>query len=246
VGGPPDKSIAPFLTLVTLNAAGALGAASLLCGSGSVPLLVALHGACMILAWGAMLPLGGILARYFKVTPAQDFPAVTDNPFWWIMHRLLQYGGVAIAAVGLSLILAETHGRFDTLHGRLGLAVMVLVGVQIASPLMRGSKGGPTGTGARPDDPRTWRGDHYDMTPRRRVFEAWHKPVGWSLFVLAAVTILLGASLAGAPVWLFCFLGLVQGTLVLAVLDCGLRRRWVDTHAALWGPSAQTGRLPPA
>ena len=38
---------------------------------------------------------------------------------------------------------------------------------------------------ADPADPATWRGDHYDMTPRRRLFEAWHKTAGWSLIALA-------------------------------------------------------------
>jgi hypothetical protein len=32
---------------------------------------------------------------------------------------------------------------------------------------------------ADPDDPSTWHGDHFDMTPRRRKFEAYHKTAGY-------------------------------------------------------------------
>jgi hypothetical protein len=229
------RRIGPFVALVVVNVVGGLAAVLTLVRSAVLPSALALHGALMIVAWGCLLPLGGIVARYFKVTPAQDFPAAVDNLFWWRMHRTLQYGGLTTAAVALFVVLRQTGGQFDTAHGRCGLVVMVLAGLQLASPLFRGSKGGPTEPGARPDDARTWRGDHFDMTLRRRLFEAWHKPVGWLLIALAQATLLLGAQLAGGPDWLVALLGLMTGALAFAVADCRLHGRWIDTHAAIWG-----------
>jgi hypothetical protein len=223
-------------SLVTTSAVGAGLLAEALLGSGVMTPAMAVHGSLMIWAWGILLPLGAVVARYFKVTPGQDFPAELDNPFWWNWHRRLQYGGVTIATAALATILTETHGRFDTLHAWCGLTVLVFGWLQVVSTWFRGTKGGPTGTNAVSGDARTWRGDHYDMTPRRRLFEAWHKPMGWGVLVLAACTLLLGAHLSGAPAWLFGLLGLLQASFALATLDGHLRGRWVDTYLALWGP----------
>ena len=32
------------------------------------------HARCMVLAWGVLLPLGALVARFFKVLPGQDRP----------------------------------------------------------------------------------------------------------------------------------------------------------------------------
>ncbi len=210
--------------------------AVLLWKSGVVTPAMAAHGALMITAWGLVIPAGGVVARHFKVMPGQDFPRVFDNLTWWSWHRGLQYGGLALATAALVPILAETGGRIDTLHGACGLAVMTLGWLQVLSGWLRGSRGGPTGRGADPGDPATWRGDHYDMTPRRIAFERWHKPAGWCALLLAGVTMLLGIALVGAPDWLLALVGCLQAATVLALLDGRLRGRWVDTYAALWGP----------
>ena len=210
-----------------------------LMAEGSLTEAMAIHATLMIVAWGGMMPLGGIVARYFKVVPGQGFPEVVDNPFWWNWHRGLQYGGLAVATVALAVIFWETGGSIDTLHGSLGVAVMGLGGLQLLSPLFRGRKGGPTDQGADPSDPASWRGDHYDMTLRRHLFEAWHKTMGWGLIVLAAVTILLGIQLVGAPSWLLVLAGMLQAAMLCGLIDGRLRLRWVDTYAALWGPDPE-------
>lgn len=56
------------------------------------------HARLMVLAWGIFLPLGGLVARYFKVTPRQDWPRVLDNKFWWQAHPWFQYTGVLAMA----------------------------------------------------------------------------------------------------------------------------------------------------
>ena len=217
-----------------------------LAASGAVTLAMAVHGALMIAAWGLLIPAGGVVARYFKVMPGQDFPRVVENLTWWRWHQALQYGGVGVATAALGAILSETGGRFDTLHGRCGLAVMALGWLQVASGLLRGSKGGPTDQGADPLDPATWRGDHYDMTRRRHAFEAWHKPAGWAAIALAGVTILLGLRLVGSPAWLLSVVGGLQAALGASVADGVVRRRWVDTYASLWGADPRHPGNPPA
>ena len=225
------------LVLVCLGLlAGAYGLGLALCSATGLPAALAAHAALMITAWGVMMPAGAIVARYFKVTPRQNFPAELDNPFWWRWHRVLQYGAVALSTTGLVVVLSATGGRFDTLHGRLGLVAMTLAWLQVASAAMRGAKGGPTDRRADPREPTTWRGDHYDMSRRRLLFEGWHKRAGWVAVALAGITILLGIDLAGAPVWLVLLVAGMQGGAVLVTIDSALRGRWVDTYAALWGP----------
>ena len=204
--------------------------------SGSFGHTAAIHAALMITAWGMMMPAGGVVARYYKVTAGQDFPAELDNQFWWVWHRTFQYGGLGLATVALGLILTQTDHHGATLHARCGALVMVLGWLQVMATLMRGSKGGPTDALADRRDPATWRGDHFDMTRRRVIFEAWHKPAGWGAIVLAGLTILLGIDLVGAPSWLLVVAGMLQGAAGLAMLDGVLRGRWFDTHVAIWGP----------
>lgn len=231
-----------LLPLTAASLAPVLGWA--LWNTGMVTPAVAAHGAMMLTAWGVLLPAGGIVARYYKVLPGQDFPRIHGDLTWWAWHRWTQYGGTALATSALGVVLSENGGRLDTWHGRCGLTVMALAWLQILSGWLRGSRGGPTGTGADPRDPATWRGDHYDMTRRRRIFERWHKPVGWATLLLADVTVLLGTALVGAPAWLVAAIGGLQAAAVLGVVDGVLRGRWVDTHAALWGvaPRRQSGQ----
>lgn len=222
-----------FVVLVALVLAPAVGFG--LAASGSATPAVAVHAALMLTAWGLLIPAGGVVARYFKVMPEQDFPRVVDNLTWWRWHQGLQYTGVAMSTVALGVILSGTGGQSDTLHGRCGLAVMTLGWLQVISALLRGTKGGPTDSAANPGDPSTWRGDHFDMTPRRRAFEAWHKSAGWAVILLAGVTILLGVQLLGAPAWLLFVVACLQSGICLSLLDGAGRRRWVDTYAAIWG-----------
>ena len=201
----------------------------------ALPPALAAHAGLMIAAWGAILPAGAVVARYHKVRRGQDFPRVFDNPFWWTWHQGLQYSGMALSLAGLALVLSETGGRLATTHGWIGLSVIALGILQVLAGWLRGSKGGPTGSRADPRRPETWRGDHYDMTPRRHVFEGWHKVGGWTALLLAGAAILTGIDLAGAPDWLLAAAGALFAAPALGILDGAARGRWVDTYKALWG-----------
>ena len=201
-----------------------------------------IHGLLMAAAWLALLPAGVLIARFFKVTRSQDWPNALDNQFWWHCHRILNYAGVLLATVGFLWIVSVYKGlSLGSWHGRLGLLTLVLAWLQVASGLLRGSKGGPTDTGADPDDPRSWRGDHYDMTRRRRLFEAWHKSAGYLALALAVPSAWLGLRLIGSAYWIQLLPWLAA--LIFLVLFRRFTRqgRWIDTHEAIWGP-----RRPPS
>lgn len=196
------------------------------------------HGGLMVLAWFVLLPGGALIARFFKVLPGQDFPAVLDSRAWWRAHLLLQYAGSAVAAAALWIAWDALDGVWDWSepHVLIGTAVMALCALQVGSGLLRGTKGGPTDTHADPADPTTWRGDHYDMTLRRRLFEGWHKRAGYAAFLLALPAAWLGLQLVGTPPWTGLLL-LAQAAAFVAVFAVLTRRgRRTDTWTAIWGP----------
>jgi hypothetical protein len=187
------------------------------------------HARLMVLAWGILLPLGALMARYFKVLPSQNWPAVLDNKWWWHGHLALQWSGMALASVGVYLLFNHAqHSPLALFHSTAGWVLMLLAWMQIMGGLLRGSKGGPTA--------EKLRGDHYDMTPHRARFERVHKLVGWACVLGAVAVLLTGLLLADAPRWM----PLVLGLWWLGLL--GLAWRWqtqgrcIDTYQAIWGP----------
>ncbi|MEO0958260.1 MAG: cytochrome B, partial [Pseudomonadota bacterium] len=74
------------------------------------------HGRLMVLAWGALFPLGVLVARYLKVTPKQDWPRELDNKTWWHAHLALQYTAGVAMIVGLVLILLTESGSSTHAH----------------------------------------------------------------------------------------------------------------------------------
>jgi len=156
--------------------------------------LVSWHARMMVLGWGVLAPLAVFVARFFKVTPNQNWPEQLDNQLWWRSHWMGQ-------------------------------------SVQIALGLRRGSKGGPTS----PAPDGSIRGDHYDMTPWRRKFEAMHKTIGYGVLILAALTILLGLWDVNGPRWIW--IAIVTWWVALVCLFVILQKRGmaVDTYQAIWG-----------
>jgi hypothetical protein len=191
---------------------------------------VAWHARLMALAWGLLMPLGAMAARYFKIAPGQDWPRELDNRLWWHAHRTLQYGGMALAALGVALPVCLRSPGASTAgwHGWLGWLLLALGAIQIVGGVWRGSKGGPTAA--------SMRGDHYDMTPRRRWFERLHKSIGWLALLLAVVVIGLGLRAADAPRWMPALLGLWWSLLGIYAWRLQRAGRCIDTYQAIWGP----------
>ncbi|WP_203077345.1 cytochrome b family protein [Falsiroseomonas ponticola] len=233
-----------FLALAAYGGA----VAWLLDAQGYPPAIVA-HGALMATAWGAMLPAGAAIARWRKVTRQQRFPDQLDNQFWWNRHRQLQHGGVALTLAGTAAILAATGGSFYSLHGQIGLGLVLLALAQVALSAARGSKGGPTDPAADPARPETWRGDHFDMTPRRILFERLHKAIGWGSIGAGPIVILLALSILGFPAPLMLLLALPYLALAAFAVLQAWGGRHVDTYVAIWGrlrsPLLRPGVVPP-
>ena len=203
------------------------------------------HGGLMLLAWFVLLPAGALVARFYKVLPRQDFPAVVDSRVWWHAHLALQYGGTLAAGAAFWIVWDRLGGKMDwsNLHAFLGMSVLGICALQVLSAWLRGTKGGPTEKGADPNDPSTWRGDHYDMTRRRRAFEAWHKHAGYMAFLLAVPTAWLGLDLVDAPEAFRWAPFVATGVFIAAFVMLTRRRRRVDTWAALWGPKPPSAAM---
>jgi hypothetical protein len=193
-----------------------------------VGLGVSWHGRLMVLAWGVLIPLGVVVARYFKVTKRQDWPRQLDNKRWWHGHLACQYTAGACMAAGLVIILASGRGGGLWPHGVLGYAVLAFGAVQYIAGWLRGSKGGPSEPSPR--------GDHYDMTTRRKVFEHVHKTVGYAALAAAAATIVTGLWTANAPRWMWLAVGGWWILLLTTALRLEALGRHVSSYHAIWGP----------
>ena len=97
-------------------------------GEKTIPDNIAWHGRIMVLAWGVAMPIALLLARYYKVTPRQNWPQELDNRFWWDGHRLLNYATVAFSIAGASLVWSTTYysGAARDLHACLGWSIVFL------------------------------------------------------------------------------------------------------------------------
>jgi hypothetical protein len=204
-----------------------------------IPQWAVWHGRLMVAAWAVLLPLGIVIARFFKVTAQQSWPQSLDNKFWWRSHLILQYSGIAVMTAATIIVVSHLHSVYSglSIHGMFGWVVVILGWLQVLGGLLRGSKGGPPpiGQSTAPAIP----GDHYDMSRRRVIFEFAHKLGGYLALMLSVVAITLGLRLVNAPTWMF--------VVIVAGWTCGLasfvwlqrRGRCVDTYQAIWGPSLE-------
>ncbi|WP_299738928.1 cytochrome b561 domain-containing protein [uncultured Roseobacter sp.] len=191
------------------------------------------HARVMVLAWGVLVPLGIFIARYFKITPRQDWPRTLDSHFWWNTHRICQYTATLLMVVGLGLILSAPPLTIKAgPHAFLGWAALALAVVQVCGGILRGTKGGPTA----PAPDGSLHGDHYDMTPRRLAFEYVHKAAGYAALALSVAAVLTGLWQANAPNWMWLCLSIWWSGLLAASFILQNRGMAVDTYQAIWGP----------
>ena len=191
------------------------------------------HARLMVAGWGVLVPLGILIARYFKIAPWQRWPETLDSRFWWNTHRICQYSATLLMVVGLWFIWnAPLIQHRPGPHALMGWTVVVLATVQVLGGILRGTKGGPTEPG--PDG--SWRGDHFDMSRRRLIFEYVHKTAGYGALLLSAATILLGLWQANGPNWMWLTLALWWAALLCTAAILQRRGRAIDTYQAIWGP----------
>lgn len=201
-----------------------------------VSFIVSWHGRLMVLAWGVLLPLGILVARFLKITPKQDWPNELDNKCWWLWHLRLQISGGVMMLLGLLLILNKSDPSTDDfIHWYLGWAVCLFGIAQMLSGCLRGTKGGPTDVAAD----GSLHGDHYDMTPYRKAFEYYHKFVGYGVLLLSAAAIVTGMWRSNAPIWMWIGLLGWWGVLLTIAAYGQSRHMAVDTYKAIWGVDRQ-------
>jgi hypothetical protein len=152
------------------------------------------HAVLMTFAWLFLVPLCILVIRFGKPRPTfsglKRKVAIYHREWWWfsahkygmIVAMLLSLGGGIVA-------IAVSNGFSGTVHSVFGILAITLGVVQIMAGWLRGRHGGKYYYTADPNDPSTWFGDHYNMTLRRRIFEAYHKNAGYfaAFCALAAV-----------------------------------------------------------
>ncbi len=194
---------------------------------------VAWHGRAMVLAWGVLVPVGILAARFFKIMPGQDWPRQLDSHAWWITHRVLHYFAALLTLGGVLLVLGGLSSPGGSgRHALFGWAVAVLALGQIVGGWLRGTKGGPTD----PAPDGSLHGDHYDMTRRRLAFERLHKTGGYLALLLASGAIVTGMWRANAPLWMWLGIGLWWAVLLLVFALLQRAGRATSTYQAIWGP----------
>lgn len=194
---------------------------------------VSWHARLMVLAWAFLFPVGVIIARFYKITPGQDWPRVVDNLIWWRCHLVFQIIGGFVVLGALYFILTNPGRAFHfSTHTMLGWTVVAFCLFQFVAGFLRGTKGGPT----EPATDGSTYGDHYDMTPRRLAFEYLHKSIGYLALLLSAATILTGLWTANAALWMWICIPLWWAVLIAVFIYLQSKGKTIDTYQAIWGP----------
>ena len=194
------------------------------------------HARAMFIAWGVMIPCGILIARFYKVTPKQNFPHELDSKFWWHCHLILQAVGCWIALFAVLFMLYYNTDTVDApLHRLLGWLTMGLAVIQVLLGLFRGQTGGPT----YPAPDGSWWGDHYHMTARRYFFEYTHKTIGYVTLLCSWGATLTGLWYVNSPKGMVLFIVLFWIFLVVVFIILQYQGRTIDTYQAIWGTSPE-------
>ncbi|KAM1000701.1 hypothetical protein ACFX2I_007301 [Malus domestica] len=150
------------------------------------------HGILNILGWGTMLPLGVIIARYFRKYPV-------DCEKWYIVHVSCQIVGYTLGtagwAIGLWLGHASRHYSFST-HRILAICIFAFTTLQMLALRLR-----PSAT------------DDY-----RKYWDMYHHFLGYALLALISVNIFHGiAILKPNKTWLWVYIGVLGMFALVAI-----------------------------
>lgn len=197
------------------------------------------HAILMVGIWFVLVPLSIVSIRFFK--PKPTFKGITEKirptniKWWWFhVHKYGLYLAVGLSLVGLAVALVVSKGFSGSLHSIFGALTIFLGCLQVVSSWFRGTHGGKYYNLATPDDPSSWRGDHFDMTPRRRRFEAYHKTAGYLAGFLAVGAAASGLMQFSLPILAGVLLASAAAVFVLwMVLEYQGRRN--DSYRAVFG-----------
>ncbi|MCV0427353.1 MAG: cytochrome b561 domain-containing protein, partial [Roseibium sp.] len=163
------------------------------------------HAVLMFVVWFVLVPIAVMFLRFGKIPPSTyGIPRGTSKWAWpelcWTFHKLALYFAIFLAVAGAAFAVLLSGGFSGTLHAQFGLAATALGVVQIVSAWFRGSHGGRKDPAADPQERSTWGGDHFDMTPQRWWFEAYHKTAGYFALFCAGGAVATGLSQFWMPV----------------------------------------------
>jgi hypothetical protein len=197
------------------------------------------HAILMFSIWFIIVPAALLIIRFGKPKPTTyGIPRATARLdrrlLWWTLHYSTLYAAIILSILGALLAIYLSGGFSGTLHAWFGGATVLMGTLQIVSAWFRGSHGGKHGTESDPQDRTTWGGDHFDMTPQRRWFEAYHKTAGYFAIVLAAGAVTTGLSHFWMPWIAVAFAVVVIATLILAVILQGRGSNY-DTYQSVYG-----------
>ena len=197
------------------------------------------HALLMTLAWFVVVPVAILAIRYFKPLPTtygieRGTGRFDRRLLWWTIHWTFLYAAIGLTLAGTVIAVVVSQGFSGSVHAVFGLAATAMGCLQIVSAWLRGSHGGKHGAASDPDRPETWHGDHFDMTPRRRCFEAYHKAAGHlalALALAAAATGLLQHWVGAAA--LIVAAAVVLGLVLLVLFEVLEMRQ--DTYRSVYG-----------
>lgn len=190
------------------------------------------HARTMVVVWSFLIPLGILSARFFKVMPKQKWPEELDNQTWWKSHLTFQYLAGLLIIFSIWLIWDKSGSYAESnWHVWLGWLTVGLCSTQYIAGWLRGTKGGP----AEVERTGTIRGDHFDMTTRRNIFEYFHKIVGYLCLFISWATTLVGLWVVNAPRWMWVII--LAWWLLIMIAFSLLQRagKASDTYQAIWG-----------
>ncbi|KAH7838665.1 hypothetical protein Vadar_029627 [Vaccinium darrowii] len=153
------------------------------------------HGILNMLGWGILIPIGAIIARYFK-----DW-----DPFWFYAHISVQSLGFILGVAGVScgFVLKHKLSVIVSKHEGIGIFILVLGCLQMMAVLARPQKGSKYRT--------YWNWYHYTM--------------GRLLILFAAVNIFYGIHLGKAGRGWDAGYAIVLAGLVLSAIVLEIRTR---------------------
>lgn len=168
----------------------------------TIPIHWNYHAILMVGVWFVLVPLCVMSIRFGKPKPTFDGLKIqiklTHLEWWWFsVHKVGLYLAIFLVLGGAVVALTVSKGFSGSTHSIFGLATILMGCLQVFSSWLRGKHGGRYYFTADPNNPDTWRGDHYDMTPRRKRFEAYHKTAGY--FTLACAAGAVGSGLMQFP-----------------------------------------------
>lgn len=181
------------------------------------------HALLMVGIWIVLVPLCIITIRFGKPKPTEfglrRRVQITHLEWWWFsVHKFGLWTAVLLSLGGLAVALIVSRGFSGSLHSMFGLTTIALGVLQVVSGLLRGIHGGKNYYSAVPDDPSTWFGDHYNMTPRRRRFEAYHKTAGYFSVFFAAGAVASGLMQYPMPLLVGAIVAIVLAFLAVSIV----------------------------